>query len=119
MVEKALAHGVLAVYEVWKVRCDEVAKVEIPTKKKVRLEVIWELLGEKEQVEARDRFLFDDDRIPGPERSVQEMNDWIECVNKSKERMQRKSLSGMRRIRTLRQGHRGEPCSEHGSDGER
>lgn len=98
VVEKALAHGLLAVYEVWKARCDEVAKVEIPTKKKVKLEAIRELSGERDQVEARDRFLFDDDKIPGPERSVQEMNDWIECIRKSKERMQRRSLSRTRRI---------------------
>ena len=55
---KALACGMLAVYMIWKARCDEVAKVEQPTRKRVKLRVVMELQKDEEMVEARDRFLF-------------------------------------------------------------
>ena len=66
--------------------CDEVAKLEQPTRKRVKLRLVTELQEDEDMVEARDRFLFGEGKVPKPEDSLQQIEDWIECVQKSKVR---------------------------------
>ena len=93
---KALALGVLAVYEVWKVRCAEVAKIEQPTKIRVKMKVVDEIKGDKDMVEARDRLLFEKENLPKQGDILQKIGDWIESVQKAKVRALKEITSGTR-----------------------
>ena len=83
VVTKTLTMGVLAQYEIWKARCEEVQRVDIPMHKQVKLREVTRLIGEEEMVEARDRFLFETRHIPTKEDSIQKLEDWIRCVKGS------------------------------------
>ena len=86
VVAGALTYGVLAVYRLWKARCEEVAKIELPTRVRVKMRVVDELREEIDMVEARDRFLFEDGNVPQCGDCLQRVEDWIECVKRAKVR---------------------------------
>ena len=89
MLAKCLGMCLLAGYEIWKERSKEVLKVEPPTRKKALLNMISELKEMGNRVEARDRFLLEPKKMPGSSDSIQEMKDWIRCVQASIKRADR------------------------------
>ena len=85
MISTVLGHEMLSTYDIWKKRCDEVAKLEIPGKKRAILEKVRQLLQDVYLVEARDRSLSEVRHVPIPEDSAQKMRDWMLSVEHSKE----------------------------------
>ena len=75
MLAKCLGMCLLANYEIWKERSKEVLKVEPPTKKKIQLEKISELVEKVDSVEVRDKFLFAPDKVSKVDYSLQAMED--------------------------------------------
>ena len=89
LLARCLGMVTLANYEMWKERSNEVLRREPPTKKKVLLATISELKERGDLVEARDRFLMEPEKVPKENNSVQEMEDWIRCVQASRRRANR------------------------------
>ena len=65
--------------------------MEPPTKKKIQLAKISELVEKVDLVEARDKFLFAPEKVPKVDDSLQAMEDWVICVKASIKRADRTS----------------------------
>ena len=92
VVAKTLGNCVVLMYEVWKQRCERVLEVALPTRQRNLMDEITGMTRDKGMVEARDRFLFQEEHLPKETDTVQVMKDWITSVRLSAERYRRKHL---------------------------
>ena len=92
MVENTLGNCVVLMYEVWKQRCERVMEVALPTRQRNLMDEITGMTRDKGMVEARDRFLFEEEHLPKETDTVQVMKDWITSVRLSAERLRRKNV---------------------------
>ena len=86
VVVSCMGYTLMTVYEIWKMRCKEAAKVELPTRLRCKLSEVSEMADDINLVEARDRFLFDEKSIPNEKYDLQRIEDWLISVRRSKER---------------------------------
>ena len=98
VVAKVIGLVMLVRYEIWKVRCVEVAMVSLPAKQQVQWNLIMWLRTSPEEVEARDRCLFEEEHIPKDSDSLQKMEDWVLAVTMVTKRARERSLKCVNRL---------------------
>ena len=75
VVARALSLIMQCRYQFWKIRCEEVMKMEKPARVARVIEAARELEGDMELVEPRDRHPFDPGNLPGEDDPVQKIED--------------------------------------------
>lgn len=71
VVVSCMGYTLMIVYEIWKMRCEEAAKLELPTRLRCKQSEVSEIVDDINSVKARDRFLFDDKSIPNDKYDLQ------------------------------------------------
>ena len=97
-VARALSYGMLFSNELWKLRCQEVMKKELPAEEKRIREQIAQLKERSTEVSIRDRKLFDERNAPSDGDSLDRMVQWVRSVENSIERMKKVENRGNRRM---------------------
>ena len=98
VVIKVMGLAVLTMYEIWKVMCEEVAKVALPMRKQVQWNEIERLRDKVEEVESRDRCLFVETHMPKTSNTLQRMEDWVRAVDMALKRAERSMTIVMSRM---------------------
>ena len=76
-------------YELWRLRCTEVMRVERPAKERCLLEEVGRLRERITEVRANDRGLFEERNIPKEGDDLARMKEWVRSVQGSIERSER------------------------------
>ena len=82
-VAQAVAYGLLHRYDLWKIRCSEVLKIERPAEERCILEEVKELKGRASDVGAGDRALFAERTLPEEGGDLGRMKEWVRAVRGS------------------------------------
>ena len=98
VVGKALAIALMTRHELWKNRSRQVVDKEGPARIRLLRERIGELAGAEHQVERRDRGLFARNRIPCDNQGEDRMRDWVEAVERSIIRQERRERTEDREL---------------------
>ena len=87
-------------YEIWKVRCVEVLKVERPIEELGVMKEVAELSGRAMDVSAGDRALFAKRNVPKPGGDAVQMKEWVRAVRGSIKRREKIEQLNQRDLRT-------------------
>ena len=98
-VARAIAYTLLFRYEVWKLRCREVLKIELPARQKSAYESVERLRGMRTDVGVADRRLFKERNLPKPGDTLDQMKQWVWSVENEILRRGQEEDSSNRKVR--------------------
>ena len=98
-VARAVAYALLFRYEVWKLRCKEVLKIELPAAEKAEYEAVERLREMRMDVGVGDRRLFEQRNVPKPGDALDHMKQWVRSVENAILRRRRDEKRSNRKVR--------------------
>ena len=106
-IKKAMAIVMTTRYEIWKQRSSTVIEEEGPAKIVMLMKMVTDMSNDTGKVEMRDRHLFRSNLVPTMSSGEQQITDWIEAVERSKTRQERKIRNENERLaREMREQRR-------------